>query len=93
MDLTNQWADGEDVMHNRGRSDDDAMDGRRFDRNGDRRRKGNNRNYNGVNDPEMAVAGFAERRDDDNRNRRVATAIQIVLDPLQVRASLPDHIV
>jgi hypothetical protein len=69
------------------------MDGRSFDRNGDRRRKRKNHNYNGVNDPKMTADGFAERRDGDKRNRRVAIAIHIVLDPSQVRASLSGHIV
>ena len=44
------------------------MDGRRFDRNGDHRRKCKSQNYDGADDPELVAAGFADRRYDDNRN-------------------------
>ena len=77
MDIANRWADGEDSLHrNRARSpDDDDADaryptdtGRRRDRNSDRRRKRKDRGYDEADGTEMIAAGFADKRDDENRN-------------------------
>ena len=77
MDIANRWADGEDSLHsNRARSpDDDDADaryptdtGRRRDRNSDRRRKRKSRGYDEADGTEMVAAGFADKRDDENRD-------------------------
>ena len=68
MDIANSWADGEDAVHNsrnRSRSpdEDDAEGSRRRDR----RRKRKDRGYDDADGTEFVGAGFAGKRDGENR--------------------------
>ena len=73
MEIANRWADGEDSLHtNHARSYDDDADARytedpdrRHDH--DRRRKRKSRSYDAADGTEMMAAGFAKKRDSDNR--------------------------
>src|SRR3954462_11628488 len=63
MDIANRWADGEDSIH-RAQSEEEDDYGRRRER----RRKRISRVYDDRDGPDMVAAGYADRRNDANRN-------------------------
>src|SRR3954466_6112093 len=63
MDIANRWADGEDSIH-RAQSEEEDDYGRRRERCSKRR----SRIYDDRDGPDMIAAGYADRRNEANRN-------------------------
>src|SRR3954464_6554343 len=63
MDIANRWADGEDSVH-RAHSEEEYDYGRRREHRSKRR----SRVYDDRDGPDMVAAGYADRRNDANRN-------------------------
>ena len=63
MEIANRWADGEDSIHRAQSDEEDDYDRRR-----ERRSKRRSRVYDDRDGPDMVVAGYADRRNDANRN-------------------------
>src|SRR3954467_10798895 len=63
MDIANRWADGEDSIH-RAQSEEEDDYGRRRECRSKRR----SRVYKNRDGPDMIVAGYADRRNEANRN-------------------------
>jgi hypothetical protein len=63
MDIANKWADGEDSVH-RAHSDEEDDYGRRRERRSKRR----SRVYDDRDGPDMVAAGYADRRNENNRS-------------------------
>ena len=63
MDIANRWADGEDSIHRAQSEEEDDYGQRR-----ERRSKRRSCIYDDRDGPDMVAAGYADRRNDANRN-------------------------